>query len=100
MNNGGQNCGRGENGVFRLEGKLFKANLMIASLVVTSQEEGDTFVQNLERSLILLCRSLEIPIPLWLSKNTHEFAAFRQTIFFAEQYNEPVAFDRFQIRLL
>ncbi len=85
--------------MIRLEGKLFKANIMIASLIVTGHEE-ETFVQELEHALIGLCRSLEIPIPLWLSKNTHEFAAFRQTIFFAEQYNEPVAFDRFQIRLL
>ena len=32
-------------------------------------------------------------------KNTKEFAAFGQTIFFREQYTEQVRFDRFQIRV-
>jgi hypothetical protein len=84
--------------VIKLEGKLFKANLMIGDQIVTAEGDGASFVKELEQALILLCKALEIPIPLWLSKNTHEFAAFHQTIFFAEQYTEPVAFDRFQIR--
>jgi hypothetical protein len=33
-----------------------------------------------------------------MKKNTREFAAFRQTIFFKEQYTEKVRFDRFQIK--
>jgi len=86
--------------MFRLEGKIFKANLMVATSIVTSDVDSGSFVRDLEQTLIGLCRSLDIPIPLWLSKNTHEFAAFHQTIFFAEQYTEPVKFDRFQIRLL
>lgn len=86
--------------MIKLEGKLFKANLMIADQMVTIDGDEESFVRELEQALIRLCRVLEIPIPLWLSKNTHEFAAFRQTIFFAEQYTETVAFDRFQIRLI
>lgn len=84
----------------RLEGKLFKANRMIAQAEVLSDGVEETFVKELEILLIRLCKRMEIPIPLWLSKNTHEFAAFHQTIFFAEQYTETVVFDRFQIRLL
>jgi hypothetical protein len=86
--------------VIKLEGKLFKANLMIADQTVTADGDGASFVRELEQALILLCKALEIPIPLWLSKNTREFAAFHQTIFFADQYTEPVTFDRFQIRWL
>lgn len=86
--------------MIKLEGKLFKANLMIAYQTVTSDGNEESFVKELEHALIRLCKALEIPIPLWLSKNTHEFAAFHQTIFFAEQYTETVAFDRFQIRLI
>ncbi len=84
--------------MIKLEGKLFKANLMIADQIVIVDGSKETFVKELEQALIRLCKALEIPIPLWLSKNTREFAAFHQTIFFAEQYTEPVAFDRFQIR--
>jgi len=84
----------------RLEGKLFKANLMMREAVVTRDDPALSFVKELELALIDLCHVLDAPIPLWLSKNTHEFAAFRQTIFFSDQYTEIVHFDRFQIRLI
>ncbi|MHB1454546.1 MAG: hypothetical protein ACYCYM_11415 [Saccharofermentanales bacterium] len=84
----------------RLEGKIFRANLLIADAVIERQETAGSFVKDLEACFILLCRELEVPIPLWLGKNTHEFARFRQTIFFEEQFTEKVLFDRFQIRLL
>ncbi len=86
--------------MIKLEGKLFKANIVTFQAVVESGGEEDTFVKELEKTLILLCRTLDIPIPLWLSKNSHEFAAFRQTIFFADQFTDRVSFDRFQIKLL
>lgn len=84
----------------RLEGKLFKGNLMVREVVVTRNDPELSFVQELEMGLIDICHEMEVPIPLWLSKNTHEFAAFRQTIFFSDQYTETVKFDRFQIRLI
>lgn len=84
----------------RLEGKQFKANLMIRQAVVTKDNPEMSFVKELESALIELCHALDMPIPLWLSKNTHEFAAFRQTLFFSDQFTEDVHFDRFQIRLL
>lgn len=83
----------------KLEGKTFKANLVVRQAEVVYDEKKDTFVKELEGALVLLCRTLDVPIPLWLSKNTHEFAAFRQTIFFSDQFTETVNFDRFQIRL-
>ena len=84
----------------KLEGKLFKGNLMTREAVVIRNDPELSFVKELENALIDLCHVLDIPIPLWLSKNTHEFAAFRQTMFFSDQYTETVYFDRFQIRLL
>ena len=83
----------------RLEGKIFKANLMIQDVVIEYKNDALPFVKELETALVQTCRSLEIPIPLWLSKNTHEFAAFRQTVFFADQFTEKVRFDRFQIKM-
>ena len=84
----------------KLEGKLFRANIVIRFFVVDYEKNELTFVKELENALILLCRELDCPIPLWLSKNTHEFAAFRQTVFFSDQFTEKVQFDRFQIHLL
>lgn len=84
----------------KLEGKIFKANLNLGQLTIEKNKPGESFVKDLEWCFVKLCRELEIPIPLWLDKNTKEFARFRQTIFFAEHFTEKVSFDRFQIKLL
>ena len=84
----------------KLEGKLFRANLLIADAVAERAEETGSFVKDLEACLLQLCRDLEVPIPIWMEKNTHEFARFRQTIFFEEQFTDKVQFNRFQIKLL
>ena len=84
----------------RLEGKLFRQNLMIREATVEQPETGLLFVQHLEQALISLCRQIESPLPILLEKNTHEFARFHQTIFFDGQFTERIDFDRFQIRLL
>ena len=81
----------------KLEGRLFTANLLLRESTVERPETDELFVTQLEHCLIDLCHGLEIPIPLWLEKNTHEFARFHQTVFFAEQFTEQIRFDRFQI---
>ncbi len=84
----------------RLEGRLFRQNLMIREATVDQKETGPLFVNNLEQALISLCKMIDSPLPIWLEKNTHEFARFHQTIFFDGQFTEKTDFDRFQIRLL
>ncbi len=84
----------------KLEGKLFKGSILIRQAQIIRNDPSLSFVKELELCLIDLCHELEIPIPLWLSKNTHEFAAFRQTLFFSDQYTEKVGFDRFQIKMI
>lgn len=84
----------------RLEGKVFRSNIVIADKIIEREETSDSFVKNLESCFVMLCRELDVPIPLWLDKNTKEFAMFHQTMFFAEQFVDEVKFNRFQIRLL
>lgn len=85
----------------RLEGRLFRQNLMIRVATVEQVEtSGRLFVEHLDQALISLCRQIDSPLPIWLEKNTHEFARFHQTIFFDGQFTEKIDFDRFQIRLL
>jgi len=83
-----------------LEGKLFKGNRMTEICEVTTPDREAAFSKLLEEALILLCREMDVPVPMWMKKNTREFAAFHQTIFFREQYTEKVRFDRFQIRMI
>jgi len=82
----------------KLEGRLFVANRMTEICEVEDISEGP-FSRQLEKALIKLCLEMDIPVPMWMNKNTREFARFRQTMFFREQYTEKVRFDRFQIKL-
>lgn len=84
----------------KLEGKLFRANLVYKDTVVERADTDERFVPQLERCLVDLCHNLEIPIPLWLGKNTREFARFHQTMFFSDQFTDKINFDRLQIRWL
>jgi hypothetical protein len=84
----------------RLEGRIFRQNIMIREAIVEQPETGARFIKLLDDALIHLCRQIESPLPIWLEKNTHEFARFHQTIFFDGQFTERIDFDRFQIRLL
>ena len=82
-----------------LEGRLFVGNRMTEIYTVDMPEDDRPFSQRLETALVNLCETHDIPVPMWMAKNTKEFAAFRQTIFFADQYIQKVRFDRFQIKL-
>ena len=82
-----------------LEGRLFVANRMTEIKEVTTEDTDSSYSKCLEKALVELCRQMDIPVPMWMKKNTKEFAAFHQTIFFSEQYTENVRFDRFQIKM-
>ena len=83
-----------------LEGRLFVANRMTEIKEVTTEDTDTSYSKCLEKALIELCKQMDIPVPMWMKKNTHEFAAFHQTIFFDEQYPEKVKFDSFQIKMI
>ena len=84
----------------RLEGRLFLGNRSLREAVVESGEAGKGLAQDLETCIRALCLDLEMPTPIWLPKNTREFARFHQTVFFEGQFTDRVSFDRFQIRWL
>lgn len=83
----------------KLEGTLYWENRPVARQTREIPAEGNSFVFNLDRCLLALCKDLEIPLPVWMGKNTREFAAYHQTVFFKEQFSETVLFDRLQIRM-
>lgn len=83
----------------KLEGTLYWENRPVARQTREIPDEGKSFVFHLDRCLLALCKDLEIPLPVWMGKNTREFAAYHQTVFFKEQFSETVLFDRLQIRM-
>ena len=84
----------------RLEGKIFVANKVARILDVDRQEDELKFHKQVENCLLEICQCLDISPPLWMQKNTYEFARFHQTVFTAEQFIEDVYFDRFQLTWL
>jgi hypothetical protein len=83
-----------------LNGKIFIEGRLVREASAEDNEEAHSFRDKLEKCLIDLCAGMEIPVPLWLKKNTRELAIFRKTFFTSEQFVEKVWFDKFEILLL
>lgn len=83
----------------RLKGRLIKQTSVMNEAAVERELGNLPFRDVLEDCFITLCRELDIQVPMWLKKNTKEFARFRRTFFPREQFLEKVAFDRLEIRL-
>ena len=50
--------------------------------------------------LIDLCKRLDLPCPMWLSKHESEYERFRRTAFKDEHFVESVDFDSLEIEFL
>ncbi len=50
--------------------------------------------------LVELCKTLDLPAPIWLSKHESEYARFRRTSFKPEHFIESVEFDAMEIEFL
>jgi hypothetical protein len=83
----------------KLIGKLIKGTKIIKETVVEKEDENKSFRDTLEECFLEICRNLDIPVPLWLKKNTTEFGAYRRTFFNSEHFLEKIYFDRFEIRI-
>ena len=46
------------------------------------------------------CQQLDIPRPLWLEKNSRDWASFGQTRFLMDAFFEPVDFDHLELQLI
>lgn len=84
----------------QLEGNLFIGSKRLGSYTIEVSEDGRLpLSKRLDTALLELCKGLNVPLPVWLKKNSREFARFHQTIFFPDQFTGAVPFDQFQIRL-
>ncbi|WP_010681297.1 hypothetical protein [Acetivibrio cellulolyticus] len=83
----------------KIIGKLINGTRIISEKVVDNDSSNVPFRDLLEESLITLCRELDISVPLWLKRNTTEFARYRRTSFTKDQFIDSVKFDRFEIKI-
>ena len=82
-----------------LAGKLILETRTIKDAYYEVSDDKASFRDRLEECFVGLCRELDIPVPLWLKKNTTEFVNYRYTFFTSEQFIEKVKFDKFEIRM-
>jgi len=83
-----------------LNGKLFLQGKIVREMNSDVPDEGLSFRDKLEKCLLDICSGFDIPVPLWLKKNTRELAIFRRTFFTNEQFMEKIWFDKFEIKLV
>lgn len=83
----------------RMIGKLIKGTMTLEEKVYEIDDGEGSYQDRLEKCLLEMCKLLSIEVPLWLSKNTREFANFRRTSFNADQFFNPVIFERFEIKV-
>lgn len=84
----------------KLAARLIKGTKTIKKASCGSDDSSKAFADALEECIIKICKEMDIPVPIWMNKNTHEFATFRKTFFTSEQFTEEVNFDKFEITLL
>lgn len=82
-----------------IEGSLYVGNRLIDQHSSRCEDERP-FHKKMEFCLLDICRSCNVPIPIWMPNNTRELGAFHQTVFSPEQFLEKVSFDRFVLRWL
>ena len=83
----------------RIVGKLIKGTITLSEQVYEIDDNEGSYQDRLEKSLVGVCGLLKIEVPLWLSKNTREYVRYRRTSFNADQFMNPVLFERFEIKV-
>ncbi len=82
-----------------MSGRLYKGPVVLLDTVCEVPDTMGGYQDRLEMLLVEVCRSLGATVPMWLSKNTREYIRFRRTSFGEDQFFEPVAFERLEIRV-
>lgn len=83
----------------KLYGRLIKQGKLIKEAYSEPQDSSGDFRGQLEECLILVCKELDIEVPIWLKKNSKEFGLYRKTSFNSDHFGEAIPFDRFEITL-
>ena len=80
------------------ESKLWVRKMRGQRIAASDTEPCDP--ANPQAALVEICRRMDVPRPLWLSKHQKEFDAFRRTVFTQDHFVEHIAFTRLEIELI
>ena len=81
-------------------GRVMKERFVMVETMTEDFETGKPLVDRLENCLRKICKEFDLSVPIWLDRNTSEFACFKRTTFTPEQFIDQVRFDRLEIEVV
>jgi hypothetical protein len=85
--------------MFRVWGKLWKDNRMIADTVV-EDPSSDTRTHKVFRALEEMCYTFDLGKPIWLDSTIREFKRHAKTRFYQDNFIETVDFDYLEFHVI
>lgn len=85
--------------MFRMWGKLFENNHMLADTVVEDPSD-DTRTHKVFRALEAVCLEFDLMQPIWLDQNIKEFQRVSKTRFRQDSFVETIPFDYLEIQII
>lgn len=85
--------------MFRLWGKLYKNNKMLADFTVEDPSE-DTRTHKVFSAITEICLHFDLSEPIWLNTNITEFKRRSRTRFTQDNFIEAVSFDFMEIQVI
>ncbi len=85
--------------MFRVWGKLFKDNRMLAD---TTVEDGssDTRTHKVFHALDEMCYTFDLGKPIWLDNTIHEFQRHAKCRFYQDNFIEHIDFDYLEFHVI
>lgn len=85
--------------MFRLWGKLWKENRLLADTTICDDSE-DTRTHKIFRALDEICLQFDLGKPIWLDANVREFQRHSKTRFSQDSFIEHIGFDYLEIQVI
>lgn len=85
--------------MFRLWGKIFKDNRLLADTVI-SNAAIDTRTHKIFNALHDICIEFDLGEPIWLDTNIQDFKRHSKTRFTQDSFIEHIDFDYLEIQVI
>lgn len=86
--------------MFRMWGKLMESNRLLKDTVVSIEDASLNRTRKVYKALEDICYEFDLPKPLWLEANKHEFIAHDKTRFYRDSFIEDINFDFLEVQVI
>lgn len=86
--------------MFRLWGKLFQNNHLLADAVAVNDDPSLTRTKKIFAAIDELCHTFDLSRPIWLDANIEEFQRTSKTRFRQDNFIDSIDFDFLEIQVI